>query len=62
MSWCKSSHARTGIISNQDLSNWDKSRPLASVATCDRDECLAKGIKYVAGQTNETATYYPDKS
>lgn len=58
--WCKASHDRTGLVSNQDLGAYDKSRPLVSVATCDRPECLAKAKKYVAGNSNETAVYYDD--
>lgn len=61
-SWCgrTKAHNRKGIVSNQDLGNWDHSRPLASVSTCDQPECIRKAQKYVAGETNETAVYQSD--
>lgn len=53
-------HKRKGIVSNQDLAGFDRSRPLASRAVCDRPECIAAAISWSAGQTNEPARYYPD--
>lgn len=55
-------HVRRGIVSNQDLSQgFDRTRPLASRAVCLREECIAAAIKWSAGETNETAKFYPDK-
>jgi hypothetical protein len=60
--WCGNSHSRIGLVTNQNPSEpYNAKRAHASVATCNRDECIAKGIKYVAGTTNETATYYDDE-
>lgn len=54
-------HARRGIVSNQDLSaGYDRTRPLFSRAVCDREECIAAAIAWSAGGANETARYYPD--
>lgn len=53
-------HKRKGIVSNQDLTVFDKTRPLASRAVCDRPDCIAAAIQWSAGQTNEPARYYPD--
>lgn len=58
--WCHSRHHRAGIVSNQDLKHYDQARALSSVSVCDRPECIAKAIKHVAGNSNETAAYYPD--
>ena len=51
---------RAGIVSNQDLAVFDRSRPLASRAVCAREECIAAAIKWSAGETNEPARFYPD--
>ena len=59
--WCHANHNRTGLVSNQDRNNFDTKHTLSSVSVCDRPECIAKAIKYVAGQANETATYQPDE-
>lgn len=48
------SHKRKGIVTNQP-GEYDRARPHASVSVCDRDVCIAKAIRYVAAQTNETA-------
>lgn len=60
--WCHSGHNRTGLVSNQSrYDEWDKTRSGISVAVCANEKCIAKAIKYVAGSTNETATYEPDE-
>lgn len=60
--WCKASHQRTGLVSNQDRhAPLDWSRAHASVTVCDSAECIRKAQTYVAGYTNETATYQPDE-
>lgn len=59
--WCKANHNRTGIVTNQP-DGYDSTRSHCSVTICDRPECLAKAIKYVAGNTNETAVYSSDES
>jgi hypothetical protein len=58
-------HVRLGIITNQPESllpgaTSDKARPLCSVTTCERPECIKKYKRYVAGESNETAYYVPD--
>lgn len=62
MTWCKVSHKRAGIVSNQDRRSFDTKRTLSSVGVCAAPACIAKAIRYVAGQTNETATYQPDEA
>jgi hypothetical protein len=54
-------HTRTGIVTNQPGA-YDKSRPHASTVVCDRPECQARAIRWVAGMTNETAVYVPDET
>lgn len=61
MSWCKLAHNRAGLVSNQDRSVFDTKRTLVSVSVCAKDECIAKAVEYVAGQSNATATYQPDE-
>lgn len=60
--WCSPGHERAGIVSNQNL--WDderdKSGPMSSVATCDREECVRKGQRHVASHTNQAAVFYAD--
>lgn len=53
-------HARAGIVTNQPGA-YDRDRPHASTIVCEREECQAKAIRWVAGTTNETAVYVPDK-
>lgn len=52
-------HVRRGRVTNQ-TGPYDPSRAHASVAVCDRPECIREGQRYVAGETNETAHYVPD--
>ena len=58
--WCNTNHDRAGLVSNQPRGGYIAGRPLGMVSVCDLPKCIAKGIKYVAGNTNETATYQPD--
>ena len=58
---CHARHSRTGLVSNQDRRAFDTKRSLSSVSTCAAETCIAKAQKYVAGNTNETATYQPDE-
>lgn len=57
MSPCR--HARKGIVTNQP-GDYDPARPHASIQVCDRPECIRRAVSWVAGQTNETATYISD--
>jgi hypothetical protein len=52
-------HARKGIVSNQ-LTGYDKNRPLASRAVCDRPACIEAARQWAAGFTNEPAFYLSD--
>jgi hypothetical protein len=52
-------HARKGIVTNQPDGN-DPDRPHAARTVCDRPECIAHAIKWVAGHTNETAVHITD--
>lgn len=54
--------SRAGIVSNQNLDEYDRSRPLASRTVCARPECIAAAISWAAGETNETSRFYPDPS
>lgn len=59
--WCHDHHARKGLVTNQNPDEpHDRTEPLASVSTCHRVKCIAKGTKYVAGTTNRQATFYDD--
>jgi len=59
--WCNGTHDRAGLVSNQSrYAAYDKTRSMVMVAVCAADKCIAKGIRHVAGHTNETATYEPD--
>lgn len=57
---CKSGHARTGLVCNQDPDKPDDDEPYAARSVCSRQACIDKAIKWVAGTTNRTATYYDD--
>lgn len=52
-------HARRGIVTNQP-GTYDRTRPHASTTVCDRPECIAAAISWVAGKTNETAIHIRD--
>jgi len=54
-------HRRTGVVTNQP-GGWDRDRPHASTIVCEREECQRSAKRWVAGETNETAVYVPDKS
>lgn len=54
-------HKRTGIVTNQP-DGYDRDRPHAATVVCARPECQEKAIRWVAGQTNETAVYVPDRA
>ena len=59
--WCHVNHDRAGLVSNQSrYAAYDKTRPLVIVAVCATEKCIAKGIKNVAGRTNETAAFELD--
>jgi hypothetical protein len=47
-------HKRSGIVTNQP-NGYDPTLPHASTTTCDRDGCIQKAIRWVAGETNMTA-------
>lgn len=52
----KCQHKPRGIVTNQP-DGYDPSRAHASISTCDRPECVATSIAWVASKTNETATF-----
>lgn len=54
----KCQHSPRGIVTNQP-SEYDPTRPHASISTCERPTCIAASVKWVAGKTNETATFRP---
>lgn len=58
--WCGGGHRRAGLVTNQDPDEPSQDGPHASVSVCNREACLAKAVKYVAGSTNRTAAYYDD--
>lgn len=59
--WCNTRHDRAGLVGNQDPREpYNPNEPMHSVATCDRQECIAKAIKLVAGETNRTAAFVAD--
>lgn len=60
--WCNSRHSRSGTVSNQDRDDFVQTRPLRMVSTCSRKDCIAKAVSYVAGKTNESASYQEDES
>lgn len=54
-------HKRAGIVSSHPLGQpIPREDAHCSVTVCGREECIAKGIAYVAGFVNGTATFYPD--
>lgn len=59
--WCSTRHERAGLVCNQDPDEpYKPDEPYASVAVCERPECIAKATKNVAGSTNRQATFYSD--
>ncbi len=53
-------HVTHGIVTNQDPNSdgWGMEAPFVSVSTCDRLPCIQRAQRYVAAETNSTATYY----
>ena len=54
---------RAGLVTNVDPASWPegtRGRVFESRAVCARQECIDDAIRRVAGNTNGTATFYPD--
>lgn len=53
-------HKRVGIVTNMP-GGYDPSQPYVATNVCGRDECVQKALKWVAGETNMTASVVLDE-
>lgn len=59
--WCNSKHDRDGLVGNQDPREpYSANEPYVSVAVCNREACIAKAVRHVAGASNRTAAFVAD--
>lgn len=54
MAQCR--HVPKGIVTNQPDQPLDLTRSHASISVCDRPECIRNAQRWVASETNETAS------
>jgi hypothetical protein len=53
-------HGPVGYVTNKSQADgYRADRPHASTVVCDRPECQQAAIRWVAGETNETAVFRP---
>ena len=58
--WCAASHSRVAIVTNQPEGH-DTSRPLYSVAVCEKPTCIGRAVKYVEENSHEPAVHVTDE-